>query len=254
VCDSAAYEPDPPLVRLPQGLDDITWVLDLKEPKGGTPTLPAIKGAIHAASMRQEQNPKIKAIVLLATDGFPTLCDPALLTPYEESAAGIPKVAKEAAAGRENGVQTFVIGVFSPEEADMAQTNLDTIALAGGGTPKAYLITTDEAVSEKFVTTLNEIRNSASACDYVLPRPGGVVLDAKHLKVKITSTKAAVWPALRSSFAECDPNAGGFVFDRDPNGPEPPARIQLCPASCALLDADPSAKVEVFVDCPRENG
>jgi len=252
VCDPEAYRPEAPTDRLPVGVNEISTLLDEKKAQGGTPTLPAIKGAIFSARARQEVAPKVKSIVLLATDGFPTLCDPALLTPYEESSAGIPKVAKEADSGRLGGVQTFVIGVFSPEEASMAQKNLDTIAMSGSGTP-AYIITTDQAVTDEFLATLNQIRNSASACDYVLPRPDGIPLDAKRIKVRITRPNGVTWLDERQWLHACDPQTGGFVFDKDPLGPEPPARIQLCPASCKSMD-DASARLEVVVDCVRENG
>jgi hypothetical protein len=250
VCDASAYQPEAPAARLPAGALALSDLLDQKKPAGGTPTLPAIKGAIAAARARQEQNPKIKTIVLLATDGFPTHCDPVLLSPYEKTSAGVPKVAQEAEAGRQQGVQTFVIGVLAPLEAAVGKKNLDTIAKAGGDA-SAYIVTTDQSVTDEFLASLNAIRNGAAACDYVLPRPGGVPLEAKGMKVRIAGASGSHWLDPRASIAKCDPDEGGFVFDKDPYGPEPPSRIQLCPSSCASIAGDPTATVEVVVDCPR---
>lgn len=247
VCDPVAYQPASPPIALPGGAAGVMAALNAKQPEGGTPTLPALQGSIAAAVAHSKQLPDHKAIVLLATDGFPTSCDPAATSPGSIS-EGIPKVVAAATAGKDSGIQTFVIGVFAPEEAVDAQTNLDAIALAGGS-EAAYVIQTSEPVSQKFLATLNAIRSAASACDYALPKPGGKTLDAQQIQVRLVSAAGEVWLERRDSLAECDPVSGGFFFDKSPFGPEPPARVQLCPASCAKVDADPELEVEVVIPC-----
>jgi hypothetical protein len=248
-CDPASYKPifTPPLA-LPAGAPTLVATIAGKTAQGGTPTAPALRGAIDSAATRAEQFPEHKEIVLLATDGFPSNCDPAI--ELGDPSTGIPLVASTAADGRARGIATFVIGVFTPEEEVSAKTNLDAIADAGGST-SAYIITTDQPVTEQMIAALNEIRKSASACDYVIPRPDGSLLDATKIKVRLKSSGGELWLSRKSSLGECGPD-GGFVFDKDPFGPLPPARVQLCPASCQIVDADPSVSVEVVVDCEQD--
>jgi hypothetical protein len=248
VCESEAYEPSLGPVELPGGASSIIGAFADKIAAGATPTRPALEGALQAAGRGREQRPDKKGIVLLATDGLPTACDPAIPGPNVTSSVGIPKVVAAAEAGLAEGVQTFVIGVFSPEEEQIAQNNLDAIAIAGG-TAGAYVITTDEEVSDRFLDTLNQIRAEASACSFALPSPGGDKLDAKRIAVRITGSSGTLWLAAASALSECHPTLGGYVFDRDPNGTEPPSRIDLCPQSCALLESDPGLALEVVVDC-----
>ena len=81
-----------------------------------------------------------------------------------------------------------------------------------------------------------------------------------QLLVRITPPggDATIWLVHRASIDQCGPAfnglapdgssvAGGFYFDRDPNGPVPPGRIILCPAICAL-----ELQIEtISVACPE---
>jgi hypothetical protein len=248
VCEASAYAPELGPLELPAGAPSIIDAFAHKLAEGATPTRPALEGAVNASAQARATRPDKKGIVLLATDGLPTACDPAIPGPNAKSAAGIPKVVEVAESGLAQGVQTFVIGVFAPDEEQLAQQNLDAIAVAGGS-GAAYVITTDETVSERFVATLNEIRAKASDCSFALPKPGSSPLDATRIAVRITGSNGTLWLEPKKSLSECHPTLGGFVFDRDPNGPEPPSRLELCPAACALLKADPALSLEVVVNC-----
>lgn len=248
-CSEEDYHPLFEPLTLPGGAGTLLSTLAGKEAQGGTPTAPALRGGIAAAVERTEKLPEHKAIVLLATDGFPSNCDPAVSLGSDPS-AGIPLVALEAQEGNSRGVPTFVVGVFAAAEETDAQQNLNAIAQAGGSA-SAYVITTDKPVTAEFVAALNEIRRSATACDYVLPRPDGSVLDAQRIQVRLKAGGAELWLPRKNALSECDAG-GGFAFDKDPFGPLPPARIQLCPASCQLVEADPNARVEVIVACDED--
>ena len=248
-CEPEDYHPLFAPLTLPAGAPSILATLASKQGEGGTPTAPALRGGIQAAAARVEDLPEHKAIVLLATDGFPSNCDPAIQLGGDPS-AGIPLVVAAADEGRALGIPTFVIGVFAPAEEDVAEQNLNAIAEAGGS-ESAYVITTDQPVTAQFVEALNDIRESATACDYVLPRPDGAILDALRIQVRLLTANGEVLLPRKSSLAECDAS-GGFVFDKDPFGPQPPVRIQLCPASCEIVRADPNITVEVVVDCDSD--
>jgi hypothetical protein len=250
-CDPAAYAPESEPAVLPQGAPDLIAALDFQGTEGGTPTLPALQASVQAAIARSQSLPDHKAIVLLATDGFPTACDPAISSPSQQTSEGIAKVVQAAAIGAESGVQTFVIGVFSPEEAALAETHLNSIADAGG-TGKAYVIKTNEPVTQEFLATLNAIREAAADCDYALPKPGGALLEAHRISVRLVGPQGALWLDRHDSLEACDPVSGGYVFDKPASGPEPPTRVQLCPATCLLVRSDPAIEIEVLADCDRD--
>jgi hypothetical protein len=251
-CDAAQYAPANEPVVIPGGISPVLAELNGKAPAGGTPTLPAIGGSIDAAIARAEKHPEHRSIVLLTTDGFPTMCDAAIPVSSAPPDAGIPKVVDEVRRGQEAGIRIFVIGVFAPEEEQAAQQNLDAIAGAGGS-DKAWIITTNEPVADEFLATLNQIRKRAHGCEYSLPRDSrGQPLDPARLRLRIAGSQGVLWLEQRESLAHCDPGAGGFVCDEPLGSPTPPSRIELCPASCAIVDADASLTVEVVVDCaPR---
>lgn len=227
-CDAPDYaKPVVDVGTLPAVRQKILLALDTHVAEGGTPTLPAVSGALAAASAWQDAHPNDKAIVLLATDGFPTMCDPAITTLGEETTEGIPAVVLEAKAGVADGVQTFVVGVFTPEEEQLATFALGEIALAGG-TESAFIVTTDGSVSAELVARLSEIRARAHACEYSIPWPAQGGIDPDSLDVTLDT---GVVPRVASA-AACDPHVGGFYFDREPQPGELPHRVILCPASC----------------------
>lgn len=201
--------------------------LDTRTADGATPTLPALLGAISAAGAWQDSHAGDKAIVLLATDGLPTICDPAITASPLSPTAGIPAVVKAAEGGVKNGVDTYVVGVFAPDEQSSAQSALGQIA-KGGGTDQAFVVSTGSNVSSQLVTTFNKIRNRADECEYSIPwpKPGGID------PLSLTVTARGVEVTRVSSAAACDPVQGGYYFDREPAPGVLPHRVILCPATC----------------------
>jgi hypothetical protein len=242
-CESPAYEqPVVSLAPLPGGGSGVLAAIDGKQPEGATPTLPALTGAATNAVAWSLANPERKVIVVLATDGLPTVCDPDLEV---DPQLGIANLATVAAAAAIDGVSTFVIGVFSPREAIEAQQNLDTIASAGG-TEQAFVITT--SVTDQLVDALNEVRVTAESCEFSIV-PGADPIDYAEVWVRLTPTEGAepVWVGRVASAAACDP--GGFFYDVAVPGPQTPSRIILCPESCELFGSSPDRQIEIFTAC-----
>jgi hypothetical protein len=249
-CDVTRYEPALAVQDLPGAADAVIAQVASQLPAGGTPTLPALEGSLNAASAFAQTHADHKVIVLLATDGLPTECDPAVDPLVTDPASGIPKLVDAAQSAAKKGIDTFVIGVFTPKEAPDAQKNLGQIAKAGGS-GDAFILSTGGDVSKSFLDTLNEIRRAAKACEFSLPTPHGTSLDATNVLVRIDAAGGgSVEVQRRSSASDCDAASGGFYFDRDPFGPIPPERITLCPASCTLTDQG-ARPVRVEVDCNR---
>lgn len=234
VCDVDRYaKPVVDVGTLPGASADLLLALDTRVSDGATPTLPALEGALAAAGSWQDAHGGQKAIVLLATDGLPTACDPAIPPGPGEGVAGIPAVVDAAKAGVNNGVQTFVVGVFAPGEQQNAETALGQIADAGA-TGKAFVVSTDSDVAAKLVATFNKIRSSADRCEYSIPWPSGRGNDPDTLSVSIAGA-----PVQRVAGASaCDPTAGGYYFDREPAPGLLPHRVILCPATCGASPPD----------------
>ena len=207
--------------------------LDTRTPHGSTPTLPALEGAISAAGAWQDSHAGDKAIVLLATDGLPTACDAAISSSPLATTAGVPHVVDAAKAGVADGVQTYVVGVFSAQEKLSAQSALGQIA-QGGGTDHAFVVSTSSNVSSQLVATFNKIRNQADECEYSIPWPQSGGIDP--LSLSVTAGGAPV--ARVGSASTCDPVQGGFYFDRDPAPGVLPHRVILCPATCGSNPPD----------------
>ncbi|MBK8253125.1 MAG: VWA domain-containing protein [Polyangiaceae bacterium] len=232
---------------LPEGATAVLSAMNNTVPDGGTTTLPALAGAIQKAISWTNANPTHKAIVVLATDGLPTNCDPALDSDTPE--LGIQHLVDVAAEGAKAGVQTFVIGVFNPEEAAEAAPNLDAIA-KGGGTDNAFLISTESNVTKALVEALNEVRLTSTSCELAIPLVNGQLPDLTHLTVEITPPNSApVEIPYRESGDNCHPTEGGYYFNTPLGDPTPPSRIILCPTSCALFGTTANRIADLKVAC-----
>jgi len=248
-CDPATYRPQSPFRELPTEAPLFVDELRAASPDGATPTLPALQGAIDAAAERMRASPGHKAIVLLATDGFPTACDAVIPAHAQHPTEGIPAVAAAAAAGAAAGVQTFVLGAFAAIEAETARQQLSVVARAGGST-EAQVLETDADLTERFLAALTAIRMLSGTCTYTLPRPGGSPLDASGLTVSLVSADGSSVTVPAVARDECDPARGGYVLDHTPTWRDPARFLEPCPASCARVEA--GAAVVVDARCGQE--
>ncbi|MCA9625483.1 MAG: VWA domain-containing protein [Myxococcales bacterium] len=242
VCESAPYEKlAVTLEELPFGTTPIKNALSAKILGGATPTLPALTGALARAGQQAAAEPEHKVIVVLATDGFPTACDPDLET---DPAAGIANIAAVAAEGTLLDIKTFVIGVFSPEEATAADQNLGVIA-AAGGTDEAFVVTTDQQVATALRNALNEVRVNAEACSFAIQ--DDIDLDTVWLRITPSGGGEPVWVPRVSGPEACEDDAPAFYVEASPEGGY---RIVLCPEACGLLGSSPDRRVEIHTTCP----
>jgi hypothetical protein len=245
ICDAAAYTtPAVEVATLPGAANALVASLTNKLPDGLTPTSAALKGAItHAQTLAKASGHRVA--VLLATDGFPSECDP----------TDIPNVSAIAASGLAGApsISTFVIGVFGTDEAAMAQMNMDAIA-AAGGTKQAFVINTAQNVTQAFLTALNSIRTAALSCEYKVPMAApGETLDYYRVNVQYTSGAGqSVTIGNVASKAACDPRKGGWYYDVDPSKGAAPTNISICDTTCTQLKADAAGQVDVLLGCKTE--
>ena len=230
-CAVASYStPDVGIGALPGNAAAIAASLGAHNPGGGTPTLPAEQGAIDYALTWAKAHPTHKVIVVLATDGQPNDCG-----------STVPTVSAAAAVGVKDAppILTYVIGVGS------STGNLDAIA-TGGGTGKAIVVNTGDPAA--FLAAMQAIQKSQVGCEYLIPPPAaGQMIDFTKVNVVYTPNGTGAPQTILgvASAAACDPVKGGWYY----NDPKAPTKIELCPATCTIVQKDAKAKISVEIGC-----
>jgi hypothetical protein len=229
-CNVAAYStPTVGIAPLPGSAPAITAALGATVPNGGTPTRPALDGAVLYAHAWEMMNNRRVAIAL-ATDGEPNQCNSTLQA-----------VSASAAAAAATGIFTFVIGVGP------ALQNLNAIAQAGK-TNAAYLVET--ASTDQLIAAFKSIQMQAAklACSFAIPpSPSGQTLDPTRVNVRFTPTGN---PAMAAELgmvpgrAQCGPQ-GGWFFDN----PAAPTSVSLCDASCQTVNTSPDGVISLVFGC-----
>lgn len=200
-------------------------------PGGGTPTRPALEGAMQYVNQWATSNPGRKVVVVLATDGDPAGCS-------QNTPQDVANVAAAALSGP-HAIQTFVIGVGS------SLTSLNLIAQAGG-TSMAYLVDTGGSVGQAFTAALNQIRGQATPCDFTIPaQTTQGPVDPSRVNVSYTprgATQRMPVPMTQGGLpANCGANGGWYYDD-----PVAPKSVKLCDSTCQSLQG---GKVELEFGC-----
>ncbi|MBW2456526.1 MAG: VWA domain-containing protein [Deltaproteobacteria bacterium] len=232
-CDPIDYdEPDMPITELPPAEPTFTAKINGASPDGdSTPSQPAMEGAVVYATSWAQANPSHLTFIVFATDGDPTNCT-------YNSIQGTADAAQQAAGGNPP-VKTFVIGVGSELGA------LNQVAQAGG-TNQAYLVDTNQNVTQQFIDALNEIR-AMGLCKFQIPVPQEGTPDYDKVNVSLVDPNDPdnyVVVGQVDNASSCHPQDGGWYYD----DPYDPKMIVLCPATCdevMLSDWD----VSVLLGC-----
>jgi len=231
-CNPADYATaEVPIAPLPGNAQALIDSMAMHGPSTGTPTKPALQGAIDFAKAwaadAMNQNPPHEVVVLLATDGIPEACD----------TAGIDQVA---AAGLAEGIMTFVIGVGT------SLTMLDAIA-AAGGTGQAYLVDPMSSPQAEILAAMQDIQVQALPCAFLIPPPPmGETLDFDQVEVAYTPGGGnPVGIPKVDSAAACPANGDGWYYD----DPSAPAQIVLCASTCQTVGIDPEAELSIELGC-----
>ena len=224
-----------PIAALPGNAPALVASISGESPNGpNTPTYGALEGVLFAATAQQDAEPTHKVVVVFASDGDPNGC------PGNQNTISVIAALAQSALNY-NGVQTYVIAV---QGATLA--NLDQIA-AGGGTGAAFDVTANVAA---FSQKMAEIRLAALGCEFVIPPPpNNEELDVDKVNVTYTPGGQGSPQTLphADNLQDC---AGlpGWYYDNNAM----PTKIQLCPASCTIVQADANAVVDVLFGCTTE--
>jgi hypothetical protein len=226
-CSADSYKtPAVSMRKLPQA-KAFSDALGGTTPSGGTPTKPALQGAIAYAQQVKASLPAGEKIaIVLATDGDPNDCS--------STAENVADVA----SGVKADIPTYVIGV-GPDT-----TKLDTIA-KGGGTDHAIMIATNNPgqVSVDLRNAVSQIKAQQLGCNYPLPAPpSGQTLDVNAVNVDYTPANGKEQTLSYSS--DCS-NTNGWHYDNA----AAPKEVVMCSASCDTLKADHGGKVDIVFGC-----
>jgi hypothetical protein len=229
-CNVAAYAlPAVAMTALPSGTFQTT--IQTFSPNGGTPTLPALQGALAYAKSQVANHPGAKVAVVLATDGVPNDCN--------STVQNVTAAAKAEAAT----IPTYVIGVGSETQS------LDAVA-AGGGTNKAFIVSVGnpQQTATDFQNALNVIRGATLSCEFKLPTPPqGKTLDINT--VNVVYTPGAGTSGSLTYNKDCTGGAGWHYDDANA-----PAKIVLCQGTCGTVQADKSGKIDIVTGCATKGG
>ncbi|HVY29504.1 MAG TPA: vWA domain-containing protein [Polyangiaceae bacterium] len=210
-----------------QGEDAAHW---------GTPTLPAVQGALQYLTAQAAAHPERRPFLLLATDGLPSkLCT-------GNNIAGIA-MALAGAAAATPPVPTFIIGIG--ELASLAE-----LATAGGtGKPPFIVNGTGTGTEAELSQALTEIRQVALPCEYTIPPPSGGEIDPQLVNVEHTASGAASEVFLKvADLAACAAGEKDWYYDSD----TAPTKVLMCPAACDALKTG-GGSIDIVFGCATQN-
>jgi hypothetical protein len=232
-CTVADYAMPAVPLALPPSPGPVVDDINGHEISGGTPTRPAVEGALQYLNQWADAHPERRPVLVLATDGDPSGCD--TNTPQD-----VANLAAGGLAGP-HAIQTFVIGVGS------SLVSLNLVAQAGG-TGQAFLVDTGADVAELFSDALEQIRGQAAACDFAIPTESaqGMAINPGQVNVRYTPSGASdarlVPQTFMSDASNCG-SEGGWYYD----DASAPTLIKLCDSTCDLLSGG-SIQVEFGCD------
>jgi Mg-chelatase subunit ChlD len=214
--------------------------LDTTRPSGGTPTLPALAGAIAYAKTVAKDRPLDKTAVVFVSDGEPGFYDPtqkAFVPGCADNDVAHAAAAAQTAYATDPKVPTYVIGVGPKLEA------LSSIATAGGTTAIMVDTVDPTKTNSDIVNALDAIRRREVSCDFTIPpSPAGKELDPFAINVVLTGADAT--ESVLSYSKECSATKGWHYDD-----PVTPKRILLCSAACEDARASSAGKVSIAFGC-----
>jgi von Willebrand factor type A domain len=208
-------------------------------PYGGTPTLPALQGAISYAKDVTAKQPTIHTAVVLVTDGEPgfRINNQNVAGCADNDITHVAAAAAAAVAGTPS-IQTYVVGVGPSLD------KLNEIASAGG-TKAAFMVSVADptATTSIFQNALNQIRSQTLSCDFAMPpAPAGQSIDTSRVNVAYSPGGGA--ETVLPYSADCS-NPQGWHYDNL----AAPTKILLCQGVCTTVQGDRQGKLTLAFGC-----
>lgn len=208
-------------------------------PAGGTPTVPALQGAIAYAEKVAAERPGEKTVVVFVTDGEPGFMIDGQFVPGCQNVTNtVENAASIAAAAKAKNIPTYVIGVGPSLD------KLNTVAEAGGTTSALMVNISDPStVAGQIRDGLNDIRKREATCDFAVPPPpAGETLDPYAVNVVLAKGDGS--QSVLAYSKECSDSSGWRYDDV-----KAPTRIMLCGSSCNDVKAEAEGKISIAFGC-----
>jgi hypothetical protein len=213
--------------------------IEATKPQGGTPTVPALQGAISYAEKIASERPDEKTVVVFVTDGEPGfVINGQFVSGCQNVQNTVENASSIAQAAYAKGIPTYVVGVGPSLD------KLNAVASAGGTSSALMVDISDPAkTSTQIRTALNDIRRREATCDFAVPPPPeGETLDPYAVNVVLAKTDGTQNVLAYSK--ECTDEAG-WRYDNA----TAPTRIMLCGSACNNVKADGDGKVSIAFGC-----
>jgi hypothetical protein len=212
----------------------IVSAIEAMFPSGETPSIPALQGAVQHAVQWQAAHPDRQTIVLLVTDGFPTMCDDRTDTSFIAAAA--------AGLASSPPVRTFIVGISVGANV----FRLRDLAVAGG-TGQPFLVEDATAVAD-LNNALMSIARTPLPCQYQIPTSPNPLEAISYDRIQVIHSRTSGVPEevpYATARGGCSSTVGGWYYDVPPNMGTP-SQIIMCPCTCSSFGA---GTVEIFVGC-----
>jgi hypothetical protein len=197
----------------------------------GTPTRPAVEGALEYLTNHQTANPDRRVYLLLATDGQPSKLCPG------NDIDGIAGVLATAAA-QLPPIQTFVIGI-----GELARLN--ALADAGATGHPAFIVDAAGTATEaQLSVALEAIRHTALPCEFTIPEPSFGRIDPGQVNVELSNTGGkTTFPKVTDATA-CVAGESSWYYDNE----TAPSKVIMCPSACDALKGG-EARIDIVFGC-----
>ena len=235
------------LVDLVGGAGQLITSMNGQTPYDGTPTRAALEGL--AAFTAANQVPERVIIGILITDGDPTTCAPT----SNDTMRSIVQNHYNA-----TGIHTFIVGMDGATFGNLEYWASYPGAIShpdnpgdtcGGSYPSCHHWNVGDGDPSSFISALQQIQQAVLGCTFTVPTPSQGLLDPETVAVDYDANGSSPPPAEELTrvpdAAGCTGANNEWHYDDNLS----PTTIHLCPATCARVQADPNASVQVRIAC-----
>ncbi len=225
-----------------------TWISNMST-GGGTPTQPALEGAIQACKNRIASVSGHKCVVVFVTDGEPFNCTDGLVDDSDNWTSANWTTAYDLFGGIADDSCTDGIPVFTVGFPGLSTEGLALINRIGqdGCTGNAVIIS-GSSMGSDFTDALKDIQKESVDCEFDMPTFPTDVIDIDQAKVVFTpSTGGGAQEFTKvADISGCSGGAGEyFYYDDNAN----PTKIYFCDNLCDKVLDDTQGDVTITVDC-----
>jgi Mg-chelatase subunit ChlD len=235
------------LVDLTAGAAQLIGSLNNQTPYDGTPTRAALEGLAAFTAANQQAGRVI--IGILITDGDPTTCAP---TDNNTMRAIVENHFNA------TGIHTFVVGMDGATFGNLENWASYPGAIShpddpgntcGAAYADCHHWNVGNGDPTSFIAALQQIQQAVLGCTFNVPIPSQGVLDPDKVAVDYDANGGSPPPPEElvrvSDAANCTGADNEWHYDSNTN----PTVIQLCPATCARVQTDTNASVQVRIAC-----